>query len=306
MSIKTLSVKVALVLLLLALSHFTASAQNRVTVMTFNVHGGNPPVPTGTGTNNCDPKYIPNAQTSMTKVRDVVAHYNAAHPSAKVDAISLQEVHRNQAVELAQLLNYPPPHFIWAAQCVKGNSQLDYGMAILTPHKTALETYFNIHTPADNVDEKKREIPEYSRLVLASFMVHGQWVRVYNTHLSINPGERQKQLNDIYAKIPAAGIRSVLTGDFNMPPTVPGRPASATYNSVLRDFIDTWARANPSNLGGGITTPYRETPQRVDYIFLRKLKGEETGFNISSASVINTGRISDHHPVVAVLTLKSL
>lgn len=303
MSTKNLSSMAAFALLLLALSHVSASAQNRVTVMMWNVHGGNPPTPPGKGTFNCAPRNIPDPQTSMMKIKNVVQMYNNSHPTAKIDAITLQEVHRNQAVKLAQLLKYPAPHFIWAARCDKTDRQLDYGTAILTPHKFALKTYYNIHTPKA---DRERNTPEYTRLVLGSFKVHGQWVRVYSAHLTSNPVERQKQLDDIFKRIPPAGIRSVLTGDFNMPPTVPGRNSSATYDSVTRNFIDTWAKKNPTNLGGGITAPYRETPQRIDYIFLRKLKGEETGFNILSSGVINTGRVSDHLPVVTVLTFKSL
>lgn len=301
MTTKKLARAAACALLLVALSHVAASAQSRLTVMTWNVHGGNPPAPAGTGTNNCDPKNIPNPQTSMAKVKAVVEQYNRAHPTAKIDAISLQEIHRNQAVKLAQLLNYPPPHFIWAVQCVRNNPQMDYGMAILSPHKMALEKYFNIHTPKAN---QQRTPPEYSRLVLASFMAHGRWVRVYNTHLSIDPAERARQLRDVFDKIPAAGIRSVLTGDFNMPPSVPGKHVSGTYDSVVGSYFDTWARKHPTTLGGGVTTPFRATPQRVDYIFLRKLRGEETGFNILSSSVVNTGRVSDHLPVVTVLTFR--
>lgn len=301
MSKKNLSSRIACALLLIALSHAAATAQNRVTVMTWNVHGGNPPAPRGTGTNNCAPSSIPDPRASMTKVEGVVAEYNNKHQSAKIDALALQEIHRNQAVKLAQLLHYPAPYFVVTVRCDSNNSQLDYGMAILTPHKTALEKYYPIHTPDADM---KREKPEYSRLAFISIMVHNEWLRVYTTHTSLDPAERQRQLSDIFDKIPAAGIRSVLTGDFNMPPSVPGGHVSATYNSVVRYFIDAWARKNPSDLSGGITTPYRDTPQRVDYIFLRKLRGEESGFNISSASVLNTGRVSDHFPVVAVLTYK--
>ncbi|HYY93322.1 MAG TPA: endonuclease/exonuclease/phosphatase family protein, partial [Pyrinomonadaceae bacterium] len=163
MSKKSLSSRIACALLLVAMSHAAATAQNRVTVMTWNVHGGNPPAAMGTGTNNCAPSSIPDPRATMAKVEQVVAQYNNKHQSAKIDVIALQEIHRDQAVKLAQLLHYPAPYFVVTAQCNKNNSQSDYGTAILTPHKTALEKYYAIHTPDA---DRNRATPEYARLVL--------------------------------------------------------------------------------------------------------------------------------------------
>jgi endonuclease/exonuclease/phosphatase family metal-dependent hydrolase len=297
--------------LLVLLSSAAARAQGNqpFSIMTFNVHGGNSEqalYPSGQVNNNC--VVIP---PNLNPVRRRIALYNSTH-ARKLDALALQEVHRGHAEQLARDLGYPPPHFVMTLRCNQRNPALDYGNAILSPHPMADRRDYKFRSP----EEQQRG--EVAKLAAASVRVApGKWVRVYNSHLTINPkgneAEHQRWLNmqvsDVLYIVNLDeffvfhGVRSVFAADFN---TTERTDAYDHLTNAARGglFDDAWRKLYPA--GTGRTTPASTPHLRFDHIFFDrrsdlKVWGSEV-LDIcergagGSAKMIDC--ISDHRPVV--------
>lgn len=213
------------------------------------------------------------------------------------DVLGLQEVHYDQAVRLARAL-YPygirrTPFFVPTVKCRDGSLK---GIAILSRYRLGGRRVYSLHNSKRDLDND-----EHRKLMGASIRFNGRLIRVYNTHLTADGFSdrrnrvREEQARDIRGHMyndrdDASGPwRAVLTGDFNT------EPRTRAYNILTRRMRDAWA-VSAGRLEGdeGCTHyPSRGPCTRVDYIFY------EGAIGLGSAGVLDTGRLSDHLPVVA-------
>jgi endonuclease/exonuclease/phosphatase family metal-dependent hydrolase len=281
----------ATMLLLLLLVSGEASAQSlkRLSVMSFNVHGGNSNQYHGSG---CDPAHMP---VNMERFKRVIQSNGAS-------VVIINEIHKRQGRDLARRLGYPDPDFVWTKICNSRNRDLDYGNAILSRYRLTERRYYDLHTAAP---DRTRE--EYTRLSAATISVRGRRVRIFNTHLTASGDESDQnlQVEGILRFVPqdeafaGAGRRSILGGDLNF------IPFSNPYQKLvtLGIFRDAWAEWN-SNLGTGATIPAAAPRNRIDYVLLRR----SSGFHVEQARVVDicSGHVclSDHRPVLVRLTFR--
>jgi len=124
--------------------------------------------------------------------------------------------------------------------------------------------------------------------------VGGRLIRIYDTHLT-GVGDSGSFFN-LYRVLQVGRILTyiaddqkdsgesfwpILMGDFN------SQPGTLAYTLLLAPFKD--------------ADPHKATTRagtRVDYIFV----GRGTGLRAEEAGVLNTGRLSDHFPVIARLS----
>lgn len=202
----------------------------------------------------------------------------AALKDLDADIICLQEVERrmkqthfvDQAGYLARKLHMRH----------RFGSAIDYrwgafGNAILSRHPIVREN--NYQLPALS---SKRAIQK------VQFMIDGNGLRVFNTHMELNYKLRLKQVEDfIVPLITASDEPGVLCGDFNESPQC---PAIQCLNSYYQDSF----YMNSSSCI--YTFPVDEPNDRIDYIFL----------NSACSTIdyqITPTQASDHLPVLAIV-----
>lgn len=277
-----------------------APAPQPIVVMSWNIHGGNPP---GTpGNQNCD--FYPRKDSDLDPVRRWLDLYN-------VDVAALQEIHRFQAEAMAQALRRLDSryraYFFSNKICKPTDHGLDYGSAIISRLPVVEGTLF--HRVYKDQPPQQPQRPEYASIDGYVFRVGTQQVRVYNTHPAEREPYRQGQLKELRSTIyppnaspSAERLRTILLGDFNMPYDT---RAGSAYMSMTGLFLDSWLWMHPAAPRDGVTAPAREL--RLDYIFLgdRRLDrpGLQTGFKIEFSRILQTGNVSDHLPMVARLIL---
>lgn len=296
---KTFRPAALLTLLLLSASYGGRAMAAEIVVMTWNVHGGNPPATPGN--QNCD--FYPK-DADLDHVRRWLDAYG-------VDVAVLQEIHRFQAEAMERALRYRDPryraYFFSNKICKPANRGLDYGSAFITRLPIVAGTIFqkNFNHQVPQFTQR----PEFASLDGFTVQFGGQRVRVYNAHPSEREPYRQKQLGELRSLIYPANVsttaerpRTILLGDFNTP--YDPRPGTA-YASMSGLFLDSWLATHPARPQDGVTAPARGL--RLDYIFLgdRRLQqpGVQTGFRILFSRVLQTGNASDHLPVVTRLAL---
>jgi endonuclease/exonuclease/phosphatase family metal-dependent hydrolase len=260
---------------------------SRLTVMSFNLHGGNSNQYHDSG---CNPAHMP---VNMDKFKQVIQRNGAA-------VVIANEIHKRQARDLARSLGFPDPHFVWTKICNDSNRDLDYGNAILSRYPLTDRLYYSPHT--SDGDKARRE---YTRLVAATISVGGYRIRIYATHLTAGGSDldRQKQVGEILQTIPldeawaGVGNRSILGGDMNFTPN------SIPYKKLVTLYRDAWAEWN-ANIRSGATEPAAAPANRFDYILWQR----SNGFKVELAKVVDIcdGNIclADHRPMLAQLALK--
>ncbi|HZH30195.1 MAG TPA: endonuclease/exonuclease/phosphatase family protein [Pyrinomonadaceae bacterium] len=296
-----------LVLLTLTLSAASASAQNRLKVMTWNIGGGP-------------------CHARVADMRPFAEEMRAKNP----DVIALQEVHYDQAYALAHYMQPAKPfylQFVWAQRCVSKTrpSIFDYGNAIISrfPIRAEGGTFDGGFEVSPDPARAANGNPEYIKVAEASVQLpNGQWVRVYSAHLTGNngpPANASLQASQTLTHILINDQRSygqprtILMGDFNTyPATGPCATSKAGYTQYRQlthwwwdspQFTDAWTMKpyDPGDVCGYTISP-RNVPNpyaRYDYIFLRNTGG----FKVNRMERVKTRqRLSDHFPVYAELS----
>jgi endonuclease/exonuclease/phosphatase family metal-dependent hydrolase len=194
----------------------TPLKENHLTVMTWNLHGGNP----GSDQfyedrkreeerkekkkNNCD--LIPSdPEMGMTPFKDVILNYNNNHPGHEIAILALQEVHREQVKILVTLLNNDPQnrrviqykyHFLKTntCNCTDAEGKLDYGSALISslPMENRNEATLHVRQPVNKTDCSSDRInctycdkrEDVKILAYSVQLPGGRWVRVYSNHSS--------------------------------------------------------------------------------------------------------------------------
>jgi endonuclease/exonuclease/phosphatase family metal-dependent hydrolase len=274
-----------------------AQSSSQLLVMTFNLHGGNSNQYSGSA---C--KRLPSKE-EWNKFKLMIKEQGAS-------VVLAQEIHREQAKDLAAGLGFQKPYFVWTKTCTTKDRKLDYGNAIISRYRLTDLRRYGMHTSNTRPNPKTQsdlERGEYTRLAAASITFNGRIIRLYSTHLTASgsDADRNTQVADILRIVPQdealahAGHRSILGGDFNFTPN------SSPYQRLMFAglFKDTWAVKNPAP-GSGPTIPAATPRVRIDYILIES----KSGFDIGETKVVDICQrnicISDHRPVTVKLTVK--
>ncbi|GAB3743932.1 endonuclease/exonuclease/phosphatase family protein [Microlunatus parietis] len=202
------------------------------------------------------------------------------------DVVALQEVDRHFG-DRSDWVDQPA----WFADRLR--MHVSYGANLdlepLTPgaprrqYGTALLSRFPI-VESSNTYLPKYPGQEQRGLLQATLAVHGQSVRVANTHLTHNNNaERQEQADAVRQLLSGSRRPTVLAGDLNARPDV---PEIKTLTAVLRDG---WVGAGA---GPGYTYPVAAPASRIDYLL-------HSGNVITRSIEVPHSPASDHLPVVA-------
>lgn len=272
-------------------------------VMTWNIEGGH----------HCE------STRDMSKASKVIRRYNP-------DVIVIQEIHRLQALQLANDLALDRNYDYWfveAKSCGRGEDDDDFGLAIFSVYPI-IPGSKKVYALTEHPEEKKDG--EHRKLIRGIISVGDQLVRIYNTHLTSKGGKeggdrfRSLQVKDILDAVALDEsmanqlFQPILMGDFNMEDT------SSAYEKLKDRFNDTWAiwvqhhgdLDNPK----GWTNPTVHLRHRIDYIFT----GKRDGIGIEDVRVpdvttvlhdyrigspgIKVKDLPDHIPVIASLRLR--
>lgn len=130
-----------------------------------------------------------------------------------------------------------------------------------------------------------------NRSLLETTVIFGkQRLKVYVSHLSLNPFLHKKQTAFILNSTKRDSCPVVILGDFNM------RPGSKRWAKLTHNFVDVWKNAGHGN---GYTHPSSWPRHRLDYIFI------DLHIHIVDINVVTVyPECSDHLPLLATLSLK--
>lgn len=121
--------------------------------------------------------------------------------------------------------------------------------------------------------------------------IHGQPMKIYLTHLSLNPLVRRKQIKFIAGKVNGERQPVILLGDCNM------RPGSREWRLMSGYLTDA---CHAAGMSPSYTFPSFRPAAQLDYIFVSR------NLHIASVEVIKKiPAASDHLPLMATLILKS-
>lgn len=162
----------------------------------------------------------------------------------------------------------------------RGRSQ--YGNALLTR--------FPISSFQNHSLDFYPTIVEGRALLETEVRIEKQIVKVYVTHLSLNPLFQRKQIECILQKLKAESLPHIILGDWNM------KPGSAAWKKVTKQLIDVCDKS--SRADDLSTFPSAFPTIRLDHIFVSQ------HFQVFSAEVIHFLPLaSDHLPLLASIEL---
>jgi endonuclease/exonuclease/phosphatase family metal-dependent hydrolase len=224
-------------------------------VLTFNIHGGRPRI----------------GRADLAATARAIA-------GLKPDLAGLQEVHRfmpapyvfqNQPARLRQLLGLEV--------CFRksfGFGPIGYGNAILG--RAAPERLARISLPGGG---------EPRSLLVAEFVIQGQRLTLFNTHLGLSGDTRRMQTERIVEEVTRRPGPAIVLGDWNAHPDSP-------EVALIRD-------AGLVECAGGdvLTFPCDSPRCRLDHIMVSEQ------FEVTACWTVAT-QVSDHLPLVADVVLK--
>jgi endonuclease/exonuclease/phosphatase family metal-dependent hydrolase len=131
---------------------------------------------------------------------------------------------------------------------------------------------------------------ENRSLLETTVLLGKQRLKIYVTHLSLNPFLHKKQTDFILNTAKRDACPMVILGDFNV------RPGSKRWAKFTQSFVDIWEKAGDGN---GYTHPSSRPRLRIDYIFMN------LHMRIIDVNVVTAiPECSDHLPLLATLSLK--
>ncbi|WP_227995107.1 endonuclease/exonuclease/phosphatase family protein [Oceanobacillus sp. CFH 90083] len=161
------------------------------------------------------------------------------------------------------------------------SSKRQYGNVLLSRYPIIHQEVFHFHFISGLVEGRS--------LLDTTVEVNKKRMKVYVTHLSINPYLHQLQINYIKQAIYKQSQPIILMGDFNM------RTGSRGWKKLHHTYKDVWYETNHRH---GYTYPSNHPRLRLDYIFVnQKMK-------IIEAEVMKyLPQASDHLPLRAQLLI---
>ncbi|GEM_PF-636087 len=272
------------VFILLSVLCISVFAQDTLKVMTYNLEGMKP------GT---DPE---------TRLFHIIQKLKVLDP----DIIGLQEINEllnganNQGQRIADSLSAHfgvPYHFYQSFTHLSWNNQFREYIGIISKYPVQNQGFLSL-------------VPGvFPRKVVWNYIdTPLGMVNMFNTHLSYNSSTvRVQQVQQIIAYIiqketAHSGIASILSGDFNDPPTAPTIQL-LTNTGGDTFYVDSYADANPGD--PGYTVPSGAPNTRIDYIFLKNT-GSLTVFDsrvVMDQPYSGNNYCSDHLGVLSRFTL---
>ncbi len=211
-------------------------------------------------------------------ISQTVAAFQTIEPLPAADFILLQEMDEAGVVALARALGYD---YVYAPASVAEDGD-DFGNAILSRWPLS--------------DARKIILPGLHPLtgqqrtaMRATARVGGADLMLYSTHIEIAtaPVElRVAQMAAVLADVPAAAVRVIIGGDFNV---VTGEGVATLAEQYAAGGLD---HATPGL--GPTLTRFGLRPSAADHLFTR-------GFAVLDAGVLGEVSASDHFPVWARL-----
>lgn len=236
--------------------------------MTYNIHHG-------VGTDK---------KLDLSRIAEVIKISDA-------DIIGLNEVdkhyskrsnYENQIIWLAKELHMD--HAFAPSITLKSNTSFftrQFGNALLSRYPIITQKVF----PFNFI----RGVVEGRSLLDATVQVYNKQVKIYVTHLSINPFLHHRQTNYMIKSIQDNSHPLIIMGDWNM------RPGSKGWKNISHKYKDVWCHIHN---GGGYTYPSQHPRYRLDYIFVNHR------IKIMDVEVIRyLSQASDHLPLKAQLCI---
>lgn len=132
-------------------------------------------------------------------------------------------------------------------------------------------------------------VVEGRSLLDATIQINSKQVKIYVTHLSINPFLHHMQTNYMINSIQDHSHPLIIMGDWNM------KPGSRGWKNISHKYKDVWCHVHN---GGGYTYPSHRPRYRLDYIFVNHRT------EIMDVEVIrHLPQASDHLPLKAQLCI---
>lgn len=234
-----------------------------IDVMTFNIHHG-------VGVDH---------RFDLKRIADVITSVNP-------DIVGLNEVDRfmprsggvDEAALLGEMTGLIP---LFGPSIERDAKEMYYGNALLSRYPII---YSANHTFSFPFGIENRSMLE------ERIRVGDTHIRVFVTHLSLDPFTHFRQTGMLLQKILPTDEPTLIMGDWNMFPHGP------RYRRIRRHLIDAWNKKDEA----GNTYPSIAPKRRLDYLFCSK------HFHILDAQVVTTDpQASDHLPLAVRLALGS-
>ncbi|WP_343530944.1 endonuclease/exonuclease/phosphatase family protein [Pedobacter sp.] len=254
-----------LLALVLTSLNLLAQKADTITVVSYNIHHGNPPAKPGL--------------IDLDAIANVLANQ-------KPDFVALQEVdvninrsgNINQAEYLAKKLNM----YFYFAKAIDHDGG-DYGVAILSKYPI-LEQHTLKFSRIEGVKAEDRVLA-----IVSVKLANGKKVAFGSTHLDHQKDEalRLLQISEIVKYAEKEKGTFIIAGDFNAVPN------SATIQFLDKNFTRTCNQC-------GFTIPVVTPKRTIDFIAFKPSRK----ISVSSHEVIQEHQASDHLPIVAKIIIK--
>jgi endonuclease/exonuclease/phosphatase family metal-dependent hydrolase len=226
----------------------------RFRVATFNIHGGRPI----------------SGPVNLPAITDAIQALEA-------DVVALQEVH-----------HYLPPPGVFQDQPRRLQALLDRPVTFRRSFGMGKTGYGNALVSNQPPERVRRHLlpskGEQRALVEYWLTLHGQEIRVLNTHFGLTSEQRLAQSQRLVEVLASDDTPTVLLGDLNAEPDSP----------EIRRLVDAGLRhAAPTEV---LTFPCDHPTTRIDYVLVTDAFKIRDGFTVATPS-------SDHLPLVADLVL---
>lgn len=231
-------------------------------IMTFNIHHGR-------GTDG---------QLDLRRIAALIA-------DSQADLIGLNEVDRNFSNRSDHV-----DQMKWLAQFLQYDYA--YGPAIILNEKRPDHAYGNgllSRYPITHIKNHRFHFSffEDRALLETTVCIHNQPIKVYVTHLSLDPITHKRQTKSIIQKVKQTNHPKILLGDWNM------RPGAKAWHHLTRYLVDAWDFIHDEP---GFTYPSFAPRIRLDYVFLSRHLQPIDAQVLSSAP-----EASDHLPVTVTV-----
>lgn len=248
----------------------SGSADIPLRVMTYNIRSGN-------GNLDSTAAAIRAQAPDIVALQEVDVHW--ADRSGFADQVS------ELATKLGMEARFAPIYVL--TPLTAGAQPREFGVALLSKYPIVR---FRNDTIARLSTQAQDPVPAPAPGLLDAVLdVHGQPVRVFNTHLDYrqDPAVRTQQVREMLGYIGDLGVPTLVFGDMNAAPSAP------ELQPLLSRLQDAW-----SDMGSaGFTYPADTPHERIDYVLV------SPQFTVRSIHVPDT-QASDHRPVVAELVLR--
>jgi endonuclease/exonuclease/phosphatase family metal-dependent hydrolase len=240
-------------------------------VMTYNIRSGN-------GNLDSTAAAIRAQSPDIVALQEVDVH--GADRSAFADQVS------ELASKLGMQARFAPIYILPAT--TSGAPPREFGVALLSRYPIVR---FRNDSIARLSTQVENPVPTPAPGLLDVLLdVHGQPVRVFNTHLDYRqePAVRTRQVHEMLGYIGDLSVPTLVFGDMNAAPKAP------ELQPLLQRLHDAWSGASSP----GFTYPADSPRERIDYVLV------SPQFTVRTIRVPDT-QASDHRPVVAELVLKA-